>query len=228
LWLAAGVAGLIGLVPGFPTVVFLVIALGLGLLARAATRRHVALTLDARPKPAVPPPPARVRVVISHALDAEFTTDRLQAAIARAGVTLARELGIPVPAADVQAVALSDRSFRIDLDGVPLADGDIPPDSLLLRDDAENAELAGVSITRGRSLPGVAEPVWIPTAERGPLAANGVGFMEPADVVGQSMATVLRRHASQIIGIQEARQILAAGELQWGELVREVQRVVPL
>ena len=123
---------------------------------------------------------------------------------------------------------LADRGFRVDFDGVPLVDGDIPPASLLLRDDPENAELAGVAVARGRALPGVAEPVWIPAAQRAPLVASSIGFAEPAEVVGQSMAHALRRHASQIIGIQEARQILSAAEHQWGELVREVQRVVPL
>ncbi len=228
LWLAAGIAALIGLIPGFPTLIFLAIAAALGWLAHTAARRQVVRAQDTRPKPAVPAPPARVQVVVSLALAAEFTTDRLQGAVARAGGTLARELGIPVPAADVHAAALPDRGFRVDFDGVPLADGDIPPDSLLLRDDAENAELAGASVAAGRPLPGIAEPVWIPAAQRASLAASGVGFMEPADVVGHAMANALRRQASQIIGIQEARQILSAGEHQWGELVREVQRAVPL
>jgi hypothetical protein len=41
-----------------------------------------------------------------------------------------------MPAADIQEAVLPDRCFRIDLDGVPLADGEIPADSLMLRDDA--------------------------------------------------------------------------------------------
>ncbi len=176
----------------------------------------------------MPQPPAWIQVVVSQPLSTEFTIDRLCDAIARAAAMLARELGIPVPTADVLAGALPDRGFRIDLDGVPLGDGEIPPDSLLLRDETENAELAGVTVTRGRALPGVAEPAWVPTAQRAPLADSGVGIMDPVDVVGHAMIHVLRRHASQIIGIQEARQILAAGEQQWGEFVREVQRVVPL
>jgi type III secretion protein V len=97
-----------------------------------------------------------------------------------------------------------------------------------LRDDAENATLAGVTATAGRPLPGAAEPLWVPATQRAPLVASGVGFMEPADVLAQSMATALRRHAGQIIGIQETRQILSAGEQQWGELVQEVRRIVPL
>ncbi len=229
LWLAAAIAAMIGFIPGFPTVIFLAIAVGLGFLARAASHRRIAIDRqDASPTPAVPPPAARVQMVVSHALAAEFTTERLQGATVRAGAALARELGIPVPVADVHEAALADRGFRIDLDGVPLADGEIPPDGLLLRDDPENAELAGVAVTHGRPLPGLAEPVWIPTTQRLAASGAGLGFTEPADVLGQSMAATLRRHSSQIMGIQEARQILSAGEVQWGELVREVQRVVPL
>ena len=228
LWLAAGIAALIGFMPGFPTIIFLAVAVGLGLMARASARRQTAQKEDVRPKPAMPSPPARVHVVVSFALAAEFTIDRLRVAVARSAATLARELGIPVPTADVQTGALPDRGFRVDFDGVPLGDGEIPLDSLLLRDEPENAELAGVIAAQGRALPGVAEPAWVPVTQRSLLAASGVGTMDPVDVVGYAMVHALRRHASQIIGIQEARQILAAGEQQWGELVREVQRVVPL
>ena len=228
LWLAAAIALLIGCIPGFPTAIFAVIAVGLGLLARAASRRKVAAVQDALPKQAVPPPPARVQVVVSRDLAAELTPALLHGAIARSAAALAQEQGIPVPAADIQEAVLPDRGFRIDLDGVPLADGEIPPDSLLLRDDAENAILAGVTATLGPPLPNVAEPLWVPAAQRAQLAASNVGFMEPAEVLAQAMATALRRQAGQIVGIQETRQILAAGEQLWGELVREVQRIVPL
>ena len=146
LWLAAAIALLIGCIPGFPTAIFAIIAVGLGLLGRAATRRQVAAVQDALPKQTVPPPPARVQVVLSAGLAAELTPARLHGAIARSAVALARELGIPMPAADIQEAVLPDRGFRIDLDGVPLADGEIPADSLLLRDDAENATLAGVAV----------------------------------------------------------------------------------
>jgi type III secretion protein V len=229
LWAAAAIALLLGFIPGFPTPIFLVIAVGLGLLGRAAARRKVASAeRDAQPRPAVPPHPARVLVVVSPALAAEMTRPQLQDAVVRSAGALARELGIPVPGADIHEAALPDRGFRIDLDGVPLAEGEIPPNSLLLRDDAENAALAGVTATPGRPLPGIAEPFWVPAAHGPQLAGSGVGLMEPADVLAQSMAAALRRHAGQIIGIQETRQILSAGEQLWGELVREVQRVVPL
>jgi type III secretion protein V len=106
LWLAATIALLIGCIPGFPTVIFMVISVGLGLLARAATRRRVAAVQDALPKSPVPPPPARVQVAVCRALAVEITTDRLHGAITRSAAALARELGIPVPPADIYEAVL--------------------------------------------------------------------------------------------------------------------------
>ncbi len=228
LWAAAVIAVMIGFIPGFPTMIFLAIAVGLALLGRAAARRRAAALQEALPKPGVPPPPSRVQLVLSRALGGEFPRERLQMVMARAASALAGELGLPVPAADITESHLPERGFRIDLDGVPLAEGVLPEDSLLLRDDVENAMLADVMTVPGPALPGIDEPLWIAAARRQQLLASGVGFMEPADVLAQTMANALRRYAGQLVGVQEARQILAAGEPQWGELVREVQRIVPL
>ncbi len=228
LWAAAVIAVMIGFIPGFPTMIFLAIAVGLALLGRAAARRRAAALQEALPKPGVPPPPSRVQLVLSRALGGEFPRERLQMVMARAASALAGELGLPVPAADITESHLPERGFRIDLDGVPLAEGVLPEDSLLLRDDVENAMLADVMTVPGPALPGIDEPLWIAAERRQQLLASGVGFMEPADVLAQAMANALRRYAGQLVGVQEARQILAAGEPQWGELVREVQRIVPL
>jgi type III secretion protein V len=228
LWLAATIATLIGFIPGFPLPIFLVIAGVFALLARAAARHRLAEAQEAAPKPSVPPPPGRVQVHLSPALALEIPPELLQVAVARSGALLSRQLGIPVPAADVQESPLTDRSFRVDLDGVPLANGEIPANSLLLRDDVEHADLAGVSVTPGLAIPGAPETYWAPASSRVTLRSGGVGFLEASDALAQSVAAALRRHAGQLVGIQEARQILSAAESQWGELVREAQRVIPL
>jgi len=228
LWAAAAIAVMIGFIPGFPTMIFLAIAVGLAALGRAAARRQAAAIEEALPKTGVPPPPSRVQLVLSPALAQEFPRERLQMVMARAALALAGELGLPVPPADITLSELPERGFRIDLDGVPLAEGTLPEQSLLLRDDVENATLADAATVSGPSLPGIDEPLWIAAERRPQLLASGVGFMEPVDVLAHAMGNALRRYAGQLVGVQEARQILAAGEPQWGELVREVQRIVPL
>ncbi len=228
LWLAAGVCAGLGLIPGFPTLIFLAIGVALALLARSAGRRGALKAERDAPRPAVPAPPARVQIFLSPALMAELSAPRVLAAIARASATLARALGVPVPAAELQEHRLQDRAFRIELDGVPLAEGEIPPAALLLRDDTDYAELAGVALIPGRPLPGTGgQTFWAAETHRATLQANGVGFADAAEAIALCVTATLRRHAAQLIGIQEAKQILSAAEHQWGELVREAQRVIP-
>jgi type III secretion protein V len=227
LWLAACIALMLGLIPGFPAWIFLALAGVFALLARRARRRDTAAAEHAAPRPAVPPPPARVQIQISPSLARDIPTGLLQTAIARASVGLARQLGVPIPAAEVQEAALPDRHFRIDLDGIPLAEGEIPAASLLLRDNPAHAELAGVTPVPGRAMPGLQDTRWLAASARATLQRAGVGFLDPAEALALATSAALRRHATQLIGLQEAKQILTAAEAHWGELVREVLRLVP-
>ena len=68
LWLAAGIAALMGFIPGFPMIIFFMIAGGLALLARRARTVRLAQSEAAKPRALVPPPPARVQVHVSPAL----------------------------------------------------------------------------------------------------------------------------------------------------------------
>ena len=60
------------------------------------------------------------------------------------------------------------------------------------------------------------------------MRAASVTFMEPAAVLSYHIAHVLRRYAEEFIGIQETRFLLSRMEDRFPELVKEVQRVVPL
>jgi type III secretion protein V len=225
LWMACGISAGMGFIPGFPTLIFLAIAGGLGLLARRASRRSAEdITAPARQGP--PPPPPRVRLLLSSALSAQIQALHLDAAVARSSNALARRLGLPVPSTELVQNAISS-GFRIELDGVPLADAELPPGMLLLRDDPAHADLAGVTCEAGQALPGAGQTDWVPIAQRAALQAAGVGFMEPHEALAQSLSAVLRRHASQLIGLQETKQIISAAEPHLGELVRELQRLVP-
>jgi type III secretion protein V len=229
LWLAAAVAALIGFIPGFPTIVFLAIAVGLALLARAARRRRIEAERPP-PRPTIAPLDARVQVRLSPALAREVEPPRLAAAVARGSLALSEELGLPVPPANMRVSALAlERGFRVDLDGIPIGDGEVVADSLLLRDDAENAELASATLlTQGRPLPGTTEALWVPIGQRNLLESAGVGFLETVEAVALSVTAALRQQAAQIVGVQETRQILVQGEQQFSDLVREAGRVVPV
>jgi type III secretion protein V len=228
LWLAAVIAALLGCIPGFPTLIFLATAGGIGLMAHRAGRRQRAAA-EAKPARSAPPAlPARVQLHLDAPLAAQLGAERLTMSIARHSATLGKELGVPVPSAEVISTASSDGLMRLELDGVPIAEAEIPPDRLLLRDDAENAELAGAVVEPGRPLPGRDVTLWVPSSQRQVLVSNGIGFLDPVDALAQCVPAALRRHASRLMGVQETRQLLTGAEAHWGELVREALRVAPV
>ena len=227
LWLAAGMTAVMGFVPGFPTVVFLLIAAGLALLARAATQRDAAAA-EPLPLPAIPAAPSRLRLFLPAALH-EAAGPQLAGLLSRHATVLSEELGITIPATEIISPGgpstPRDGTFRLELDGVPIAEGAVPAGHLLLADDADIADLAGVAARPGAPLPGRPDTLWAPVAERPRLEAAGLGFQSPVEAAAGVVPVVLRRHAGQLIGIQEARQMLSSAEASWGDLVREAQRV---
>ncbi|MBR0662928.1 EscV/YscV/HrcV family type III secretion system export apparatus protein [Roseomonas hellenica] len=230
LWLAAAAAALLGLVPGFPVVLFLALAAGFALLARRAGRAPAIALAKAEQEALaiVTPEVSRIRLLLSPGLAAALPRERLRDALAAAVNEAADALGVSVPTVlPIASNALEGERFRLEIDGVPVAEGVLPPDAVLLRDDPEHAELAGVALIRAEPLPGQ-QGFWASRADASRLAASGVGHAVPEQALAMCVAAVLRAQAAQFVGIQETRALLARLESEYGDLIRETLRVVPL
>jgi type III secretion protein V len=230
LWLAAAAAALLGLVPGFPVALFLALAAGLALLARRAARAPAIALAKAEQEALaiVTPEASRIRLLLSPGLAASLPRERLRDALAAAVNEAADALGVPIPPVlPLPSTALEGERFRLEIDGVPVAEGVLPPDAVLLRDDPEHAELAGVALIRAEPLPGQ-QGFWASRTAASRLAASGVGHAVPEQALAMCVAAVLRAQAAQFVGIQETRALLARLESEYGDLIRETLRVVPL
>jgi len=231
LFLASAAAVVLGLIPGFPWPIFLLFAVSFALLGRAALRRRVASEAsDAAHAKAIaqPTPPARLRLMLSPALAELCAPTALQGLLTARVQEVAEETGLVMPPVALAAAPLEGLGFRLELDDVVLATGELPQGALLLRDDMENAALAGSAPFPGPALPGSALTLWVPERDRERLAAAGVGLREPGEALAEAVAAVARVHAAQFVGIQETRQMLVRMEAHWGDLVREAMRVTPL
>jgi len=244
LGLAGGVVALLGLVPGFPVLVFLGLGGGLVLLARtlhrtrtAAAREQEAIRVE-QSAAALEAPLARIHLLLGEELTSWIDPARVAVLLTRRAAGLSERLGIDIPRAEVHgssAVAEARGSptvepdrFRLEVDGVVMTDGSIPRDMLLLTDERDHAVLAGALPMEGEPLAGLPAPLWVPVESRGRLAAAGVAHAEAADAIAAAAEAALRRTAGQFVGIQETRGMLARMEAEWGELVRAALGVVPV
>nr|WP_280517799.1 type III secretion system export apparatus subunit SctV [Falsirhodobacter halotolerans] len=242
LFLAAVVLAGAALVPGFPTLVFLVLAAafaGMGALVRA---RPALRAEDAPPPemPALPDAPddrlisdgAVRHKLLVHAgptLGQSLWSERFRRDTDDLRRHLRDDLGPEFPAVELRVdPALPPDRFRVDLDGVPIREGDIPAGRLLLNDDPVHLDLLDVPYVDGPGLIDGSRTIWVAQEHRAALDRAGIGAFDAPDVLTRCLDRALRAYAAHFIGIQETREMLTAMEDDYGELVREAGRVLPL
>jgi type III secretion protein V len=255
LRLAAIVLLAMGLVPGFPTAVFVVLALAFGAASlvvgtrsnvgdedAAISRDGMGAATEARAgapqrtreiRQAAPAEAPPVVILLSDNLRSIAEMQNLRSKLDESRASLADTLGILMP--DVGIVfdpTLGTSRFRIEVEGVPVEEAHVDPQRLLLCDDPVNLELAGIPAqTDGdgkSSAQKSSEQIWIDAAHESSLLAAGIGYQDCTDVVAARTREVLARNAARFIGIQETRALLTRLEGRYGDLVKEVMRTTPV
>jgi len=253
--LALAAVVLLGLaaVPGFPSPVFLILALVFGAVA------FVLYRLQPKPQPKAPAEtgaPAQASASqAAPAISADKTAgglidDQSATILVRLGSALAGavapaalreradrvrwdiydDLGVELPAIGcrVDSAGIGADRFRIDIEGVPVAEADIPAGRLLVEDEASQLDLLGLRYESGPAVVGRREALWVAAADQGALSEARIRALAPIDVLSTRLREVLRANARNFIGIQETRTLIGKLETEYGELIREVERIAPL
>jgi type III secretion protein V len=250
LRLAAIVLLAMGLVPGFPTAVFVVLAIvfataslvartrsnvseadaaifkeGIGAAAEAHGGTQPRMREVRQAAPAEPPP---VVVLLSDNLRAIAEMQNLRSNLDESRTGLADALGILIPDVGIAFdPALGPSRFRIEVEGVPVEEAHVDPQRLLLCDDPVNLELAGIPAQADGDAKSSGQ-IWIDAAHENSLSAAGIGYQDCTDVIAARAREVLARNAARFIGIQETRALLTRLESRYGDLVKEVMRTTPV
>jgi type III secretion protein V len=226
LWLASGVTLMMGLIPGFPIVMFLGMGGMLGFLARKASRRQSAEKAAAVAKKMAVE--KRVQICLAQDLLTPAEEAAAAAAIAVHQAEFLASLGFALPQAEIKTIAAPAGTFLIRLDGTAIGGGALPPGRLLLRDGVIEARLLGMDLVPGPTLPGFRDPVWIPADTRAGLQKLGIRTSTGGEVVAEVTLELLRNRLGHLFGVQEAQAVFTKTEIVWGDLAREAQKAVPL
>lgn len=245
LRLAAVVLVGMALVPGFPWPVFLVLALAFGVASFVARRSPVsAATMPGNPEPgyaAVPSPGAAqpalpttvppVALLVAPGVHAAVGGEPLTHALDGARLAVSSNLGIAIPVVAISAAdQLAVGRYRIEVEGVPVDEGEVRLDWLLLCDDPAHLELLDIGLDDGVLEEGSDSDrkVWLASRHAQELSAAGIAYEDAGQIVVSRVRGVLERYASRFMGIQETRALLARQEATYDELVKELLRLVPL
>ena len=96
------------------------------------------------------------------------------------------------------------------------------------RAEAENLSATGVAFETGKPfLPGY-ETCWVKEEEKPRLDESGIRSLDLGGVLTYHLSSVLRRYSHEFLSLQETRILFDHMEKEAPELVKEVQRVLPL
>src|SRR5580658_8718305 len=220
---AAALLGVMGLVPGMPNLVFLLMsaagASGVYLLKRR--RAAEAAAPKSAPAAAAPTesrelswddvqPVDRLGLEVGYRLvplvDAKQNGDLL-GRVRGVRRKLSQDLGFLVPAVHIRDnLELQPNAYRITLGGVPIGEGVIHPDrELALNPGRVFGPVQGIA-TRDPAF-GM-EAVWIEPSARDHAQTLGYTVVDPSTVIATHLSSLIQAHAHEIIGHEEVQQLL--------------------
>ena len=250
LLIAAAMLAVFAFVPGFPVAVFLVLAAALGIPAAAslAARRAAPMAGEAPLAPSEVAEPAEgpaggfeaardeifaptvpLMVELGPAAAGLARAGALREAVNRARVSIYYRLGVSLPLVEIRAQPrLEGLAYRVFVGEIPAGEGELKAEALFVPDLPENLEAFSIPFEEGPPLVAGVRSLWAPRSSEQALEAAGVRFLRPVEVLAWHAETVFARHAASFLGIQETRRILERMEAGHGELVKEVQRALPI
>jgi flagellar biosynthesis protein FlhA len=226
LYVAAGVIGSMGLLPGMPNFAFLTLALAAAGMAYMISQRQRAEALapampDETATPAVAPENRDVGWEDVRPLDVlglevgyrliplvdKNQGGQLMTRIKGVRRKISQELGFLVPAVHIRDnLNLTPNAYRLSLLGVTVSEAEIYPERML-------------AINPGRvygTLPGLPtkdpafglEALWIENAQRDQAQTLGYTVVDASTVIATHLSQILQTHAHELLGREEVQQLL--------------------
>jgi len=237
LWLAAGVLGLLGLVPGMPNAIFLFFTVSLAGLAWFLARREGRKAAEAQTqeKPASAPeaPEASwedVRLIdvlgleVGHRLIPLVDYNQQGELLGRIkGVRkkFAQEMGFLPPVVHIRDnLEINPNRYVVTLKGARVGDGEAYPGKWLAIDPGQvTGELEGAATTD----PAFGLPAkWVEADKREEAQILGYTVVDASTVVATHLNHLLHLHAGEMLGRQEVQQLLDKVGAEHKALVEDV------
>jgi flagellar biosynthesis protein FlhA len=241
MFISAAVIGVMGLIPGMPNTVFLLLssiiaAVGYTMMQKTQAEEVAAAEEVAREEEQAVEPEQRdlswddVAPVDIIGLEVGYRlipmVDKAQGGqlmdrIKGVRRKLSQELGFLIPAVHIRDnLDLEPNTYNITLMGVTAGEADIYPDKEMAINPGEvHGEVQGVeTMDPAFGLPAV----WIDPEQRDEVQALGYTVVDPNTVVATHLSQLLQDHAAELLGHEEVQKLLDKLSQTAGKLVEDL------
>ncbi len=242
LYVTGGILGLMGMTPGMPHFVFILLAAGLIFIAwRTSQKKSEEKSREQVVAPSMPEPVdaswADVEPVDTLGLEVGYrliplvdTSSEAELVKRIKGIRkkFAREIGFLAPAVHIRDnLEIHPNSYRITLKGVEIASGEVQVGQLMAIDPGNVSGSMPGAVTRE---PAFGLPaVWIENGMREQAQSMGYTVVDAGTVIATHLNHVVSLHAAELLGRQEVQQLLDHLSKDSPKLVEDlVPKLLPL
>ena len=142
---------------------------------------------------------------------------------------LYHDLGVPFPGIHLRFNGgLPQNTYRILINEVPITQGKLLPNHVIARETKENLEILNVRLTEEEPFLPYIPSLWVKNDDIPLLDNANVAYMRTPQILTHHLSYVLKRYASDFLGIQECKFLMENMEQNYPEIIKEVQRVLPI
>ncbi|MDR0445059.1 MAG: type III secretion system export apparatus subunit SctV [Puniceicoccales bacterium] len=236
------------LIPGFPKIPFLLIGLtaittggallkgvGRSSTSPSVVKKSGGLAADVAPATSDKNERDEFSVTIPLLLDVATSIEEsvqpeaLNEQLIQIRRALYHDLGVPFPGIHLRFNEnLSENVYQILLQEVPISQGKIIKEHVLVRESKDNLGILNVVFQEEKAfLPNI-PALWVHKNMVPQMDKARMAYMTPPQIFAYHLSFVLKKYAHEFIGLQETRFLLENMEKRFPELAREVQRVLPI
>lgn len=227
LWMAGGILLVFALIPGFPFFIFALLASIVASPAFFIYRKKKQLgqsqstdLIEGEDQNEMKP--GAVPLLLHCA--ASFKPASFKPQIDSLRLRLFEQLGLPVPEVIVRTnPQLKNNGLSISVYQERVLELVLPENELLIEQPHPELTVRRQNVSRR-----MGQLYWISSEQKSQAKSLDIPFFEGYDRIIYCLNYVFERHSSEFIGVQETRYLMDAMEKNYAELIKELQRQMPV
>ncbi len=166
---------------------------------------------------------------VATAIEQSVEPDVLNDQLIQVRQALYYDLGVPFPGIHLRFNEnLIDGMYQILLQEVPVSQGKILSGHVLVRESKDSLGILNIQYTEEKPFLPNMPALWVSESLIPQLDRANIQYMKTPQIFTYHLSFILKKYASEFLGLQETRFLLENMEKLFPELVREVQRVLPV
>ncbi len=168
-------------------------------------------------------------VDIASSVRAAIKPEKLDNEVARVRRALYFDLGVPFPGINLRLNDnLKDGEYRIMVNEIPVASGRARPGYVIVRDTEANLKMFDIPYEVGEDFLPNTPSYWVAMKHQALIRRAGLQVMTLSSMLTYHLGHILKNNAAEFVGIQETMYLMNQMEKNFGELVREATRALPV